>query len=71
MRWPSGWRMGPTRAHTATKEIVAAWRSGGVRHADSRTPTTSASLFGTNDLQRAVKTFLSDGPRATTRFAGD
>lgn len=62
---------GPTRAHAATKQIVAGWRSGGVRHADSLTPATSASLFDTNDLQRAVATFLSDGPRATTRFAGN
>lgn len=62
---------GPTRAHAATKQIVAAWRSGGVRHADSLTPATSASLFDTNDLKRAVKTFLLEGPRANNRFAGD
>lgn len=62
---------GPTRAHAATKQILAAWRSGGISHADRLTPAVSASLFETNDLKRAVKTFLRDGPRATTRFAGD
>jgi len=61
---------GPTRAHAATKQIIAAWRSDGVAHADSLTPATSAALFDTNDLKRAVKTFLSDGPRATTGFGG-
>jgi enoyl-CoA hydratase/carnithine racemase len=61
---------GPTRAHAATKQIIAAWRSGGVLHADSLTPAISASLFETGDLKRAVTTFVADGPRATTRFAG-
>jgi enoyl-CoA hydratase len=53
---------GPTRAHAATKEIIAAWRSGGVGHADAITPEISGALFDTDDLQRAVVGFLDAGP---------
>jgi enoyl-CoA hydratase/carnithine racemase len=53
---------GPTRAHAATKAIIAAWRSGGVGHADAVTPEVSGALFETDDLQRAVVSFLDDGP---------
>ncbi len=53
---------GPTRAHSATKQIVAAWRSGGVAHADAVTPEVSGELFGTDDLRGAVRSFLTDGP---------
>jgi enoyl-CoA hydratase len=57
---------GPTKAHAATKEIIAAWRSGGVRHADSVTPAVSGALFATDDLQRAVVSFLEVGPGKAT-----
>ena len=57
---------GPTMAHAATKEIVAAWRSGGVRHADDVTPEVSGALFATEDLQRAVASFLDVGPGKAT-----
>jgi enoyl-CoA hydratase/carnithine racemase len=57
---------GPTRAHAATKQIIAAWRSGGVRHADAVTPEVSGALFATDDLQRAVVSFLADGPGNAT-----
>lgn len=53
---------GPTRAHTATKRIIEAWRSGGVAHADSITPDVSGALFGTEDLRGAVRSFLEVGP---------
>ncbi|MGW0044630.1 enoyl-CoA hydratase/isomerase family protein [Rhodococcus sp. NPDC003348] len=53
---------GPTRAHAATKKIIEAWRSGGVAHADSITPEVSGALFGTADLQTAVRSFLDVGP---------
>ncbi|MEU4316590.1 enoyl-CoA hydratase/isomerase family protein [Nocardia sp. NPDC024068] len=53
---------GPTRAHAATKRIVEAWRSGGVAHADAVTPQVSGELFGTEDLPRAVRSFLDVGP---------
>ncbi|MBB3036128.1 enoyl-CoA hydratase/isomerase family protein [Hoyosella altamirensis] len=53
---------GPTRAHRATKRIVAAWRSGGVQHADALTPDISGELFETEDLKAAVQSFLTQGP---------
>ncbi|WP_430331664.1 enoyl-CoA hydratase/isomerase family protein [Rhodococcus sp. ACT016] len=57
---------GPTRAHAATKQIVGAWRSGGVAHADSVTPGVSGALFGTDDLRGAVRSFLDVGPGHAT-----
>ncbi len=57
---------GPTRAHAATKEIIAAWRSGGVGHADAVTPEVSAALFETADLRGAVTSFLDTGPGHAT-----
>jgi enoyl-CoA hydratase/carnithine racemase len=57
---------GPTRAHAATKRIVEAWRSGGVAHADSVTPRVSGDLFDTEDLPRAVRSFLELGPGKAT-----
>ncbi|MCX5043701.1 enoyl-CoA hydratase/isomerase family protein [Aldersonia sp. NBC_00410] len=53
---------GPTRAHDATKQIIGAWRSGGVAHADSVTPEVSGALFDTDDLRGAVRSFLEVGP---------
>ena len=57
---------GPTRAHHATKQIVAAWRSGGVAHADDITPEVSGALFETEDLRGAVRSFLDVGPGKAT-----
>jgi enoyl-CoA hydratase len=57
---------GPTKAHAATKEIIAAWRSGGVRHADAVTPEASGALFDTDDLRCAVVSFLDVGPGKAT-----
>ena len=57
---------GPTRAHAATKEVVGAWRSGGVAHADAVLPAVSGALFATEDLPRAVASFLADGPGKAT-----
>lgn len=57
---------GPTKAHAATKAIIAAWRSGGVRHADALTPELSGALFDSDDLQRAVVSFLDVGPGHAT-----
>ncbi|NKY49096.1 enoyl-CoA hydratase/isomerase family protein [Nocardia vermiculata] len=53
---------GPTRAHAATKQIIEAWRSGGVAHADAVTPKVSGELFATADLQGGVRSFLEVGP---------
>ncbi|AYF72680.1 enoyl-CoA hydratase/isomerase family protein [Nocardia yunnanensis] len=57
---------GPTRAHAATKQIIEAWRSGGVAHADSVTPEVSGQLFGSADLRDAVRSFLEVGPGKAT-----
>lgn len=57
---------GPTKANAATKEIIAAWRSGGVRHADAVTPDVSGALFATDDLRNAVVSFLDAGPGHAT-----
>lgn len=57
---------GPTAAHAATKKIVAAWRSGGVAHADEITSEVSGALFETDDLRGAVESFLEVGPGHAT-----
>ncbi len=53
---------GPTKAHAATRRIVRAYLEGGVDEADQVTPDVAGSLFETEDLQRAVKSFLTEGP---------
>jgi enoyl-CoA hydratase len=57
---------GPTLAHAATKRIVRAYLDHGVAGADERTPGIGAPLFGTEDLQAAVKSFLAEGPGKAT-----
>ena len=57
---------GPTRAHAATKRVVRAFLDEGVRGADARVGEIAGPLFGTQDLQRAVDTFLSEGPGKAT-----
>lgn len=57
---------GPTRAHAATKEIIAKWRAGDVAQADRITPAVSAALFETADLRNAVQSFLTAGPGEAT-----
>ncbi|HEV3000639.1 MAG TPA: enoyl-CoA hydratase/isomerase family protein [Solirubrobacteraceae bacterium] len=57
---------GPTVAHAATKRIVAAQKEGGARAADEIVPELSGSLFATEDLQRAVASFLEHGPGHAT-----
>jgi enoyl-CoA hydratase/carnithine racemase len=60
---------GPTRAHAATKRIVAtAVREGG-RAADAVVPEVSGSLFASEDLRAAVASFLTEGP-GTASFSG-
>lgn len=54
---------GPTRAHGATKAIVrAALQGGGARAADERVPELAGDLFATEDLKKAVRSFLDRGP---------
>ncbi len=57
---------GPTRAHAATKAIVATQVAAGTRAADAVTPQLSGALFGTDDLRNAVASFLRDGPGKAT-----
>lgn len=60
---------GPTRAHAATKRIVAtAVREGG-RAADAVVPELSGALFATEDLRGAVASFLTEGP-GRARYTG-
>jgi len=53
---------GPTLAHHATKRIVREFLESGVRGADAATAAIGAPLFETEDLRRAVETFLAEGP---------
>ena len=57
---------GPTRAHAATKAIVAAAVTGGARAADERVPELAGALFDTEDLKAAVRSFLTEGPGRAT-----
>src|SRR3712207_2063848 len=57
---------GPTKAHAATKAIVRAQKEGGARAADAIVPEVAGGLFATQDLQRAVKSFLENGPGKAT-----
>jgi enoyl-CoA hydratase len=57
---------GPTLAHAATKRMVQTQQDGGVDAADIAMPQISGSLFGTEDLQKAVQTFLKEGPGHAT-----
>jgi enoyl-CoA hydratase/carnithine racemase len=66
MRFAHRLGAGPTRAHAATKQIVRAYLEGGVANADKVTPRVSGGLFETEDLQRAVRTFLEEGPGNAT-----
>ena len=66
MRFAQRLAAGPTKAHAATKRLVRAYLEGGVDRADAETPEVSGSLFATEDLQRAVRSFLDDGPGKAT-----
>lgn len=57
---------GPTRAHAATKAIIRTQVAEGVAAADAATPQLSAALFETEDLKRAVRSFVDDGPGKAT-----
>jgi enoyl-CoA hydratase len=57
---------GPTKAHAATKRLVAAQKEGGARAADAIVAEVSGPLFATEDLQNAVRSFLTDGPGNAT-----
>lgn len=60
---------GPTRAHAATKRLVAAQKEGGARAADELVPALGGALFETQDLKNAVASFLREGP-GKARYEG-
>lgn len=62
---------GPTVAHGMTKKIVRAYLDGGIEHADEVTPGVFAELFETEDLKRAVESFLAEGPGEFRDFKGE
>jgi enoyl-CoA hydratase len=57
---------GPPRANEATKRMVRAYLDEGVRGADAHVGDIAAALFDTEDLQKAVQTFLEQGPGKAT-----
>jgi len=66
MRFAAKLGNGPTLAHAATKRIVRAYCEGGIAEADRVTPEQFAALFASEDLQRAVRSFLTEGPGKAT-----
>ena len=61
---------GPTKAHAMTKQILRRFREGGMPAADEAVRTEAAELFATEDLQKAVKTFLEHGGPGHAKFEG-
>jgi enoyl-CoA hydratase len=61
---------GPTKAHAMTKHILRRFREGGIPAADEAVRTEAAELFGTEDLQNAVRTFLEKGGPGHAEFRG-
>ncbi len=66
MRFAQRLASGPTVAHRETKRIVRAFSQGGVDAADAVTPEVFSGLFASEDLQRAVATFIEKGPGNAT-----
>jgi enoyl-CoA hydratase/carnithine racemase len=66
MRFAHRLAAGPTLAHSATKRVVRGYLEGGVEEADRVTAEAAGGLFQTEDLQRAVRSFLEEGPGKTT-----
>jgi len=60
---------GPTLAHRATKQILHAWRSGGVAEADELTRAEGPAVILSQDLQHGVEALQRSGPGHAT-FAG-
>ena len=70
MKFTTELAAGPTLAHAATKRLVRAYLEGGARGADGRIREIASALFNTEDLQRAVESFLSEGAGKTTFKGG-
>ncbi|MGA9859460.1 MAG: enoyl-CoA hydratase/isomerase family protein [Solirubrobacteraceae bacterium] len=60
---------GPTLAHAATKQVVRDYLEGGVELANQRVSRVAGELFASEDLQGAVRSFLSEGP-GRAKFQG-
>jgi len=60
---------GPTRAHTTTKRVLQAWRSGGVAAADRVTLAEGPAVMLSQDLQNGIASLRRDGPGHAT-FSG-
>jgi len=61
---------GPTRAHAMTKHVLRRFREGGIAAADEAIRKDAVDLFATEDLKRAVKTFLEHGAPGHATFEG-
>ncbi len=57
---------GPTLAHAATKQVVRDYLEGGVELANERVSDVAGDLFASDDLKRAVQSFLDEGPGKAT-----
>ena len=72
--WLTALRADSDQAWAAIRERVLrslrAYLRGGVEEADRVTPEVAGALFETEDLQSAVRSFLSDGPGKAT-FKGE
>ena len=60
---------GPTRAHSTTKRVLQAWRSGGVAAADRVTLAEGPAVMVSQDLQSGIASLRRDGPGHAT-FGG-
>jgi enoyl-CoA hydratase/carnithine racemase len=60
---------GPTKAFGAAKDILRHFDNGGVAEANAHTTAIAAELFDTDDLQRGMESFLTEGPGKAT-FSG-
>lgn len=60
---------GPTQAFGAAKQILRHFEAGGVPEANAHTTAIASELFDTDDLQRGMESFLTDGPGKAT-FTG-
>jgi enoyl-CoA hydratase/carnithine racemase len=53
---------GPPLAHAATKHVLREYREGGLERANEQVSEIAGDLFDTEDLRRAVRSFLEHGP---------
>ena len=61
---------GPTLAHTRTKRLIRAWRSGGVEAADALLPELAPAVMLSEDLQNTTRKLQSEGWSAVQTFHG-